>query len=68
MKVGKLRFKGTFGEFFWKSLLLLVAVPFTLGISWLYWICWMMKFFARNTKIKLDTSAGGQSDIDGGTF
>ena len=68
MKNGKIKFKGSFGEFFWKSLLLIIASPFTLGISWLYWLFWMMKFFARNSRVVLDDRSGGTQEFDGGTF
>ena len=54
MKKGKIIFVGSFGDYFLKSLVLLLLSILTLGILLPYWAYWSLKYFLTHLEIELD--------------
>jgi len=53
MKRGKIKFNGSFGEFFVISLLLIFLSIATFGILLPYYLYWQVKYFVSNLSIEL---------------
>ena len=53
MSKGKIVFNGSFGEYFFASLGLLVLSIATFGILLPYWIYWQTKYFFEHLEIEM---------------
>lgn len=53
MKKGKIIYTGHFGDYFLKSLGLLVLSLLTLGILLPYWAYWSIKYFVTHLEVEL---------------
>lgn len=53
MAKGKIRFTGSFGEFFLISLGLMLLSLITLGLALPYFVYWQFKYFVSNLEIEL---------------